>query len=390
MASDKVASYSTLSTRDLLRVVIAIVDPRVPLPMIAAMIATLLPATRVDVLFSEPSGAMQLFLTAGDDRATVAPSTALANGASFVNWLTGLGYRMVERFPMIDTMQLSGWFVLSCLEGELDSSQRSLVTELANAFVLRHIAAKREIELQQTRASLSDVEARLKQTEQAGRQTALAAGTLHDLNTLLAAIVGHAQSLQHDAPLALQDNLGELTRAAEDSALIVRRLLTRDYVPLLPSAPIALVTSVVREAIALTRPFWECFDNLSVTTDLHPVPAMLTDPTDIREVLVNLILNAIAAMPNGGTLTLASETFRDEVRIVVSDTGAGIAREYHGAVFEPLQRLRANGGGVGIMVSRAIIERAGGRLTIGGAPGQGATCTVVLPISPTRESDNVR
>lgn len=389
MASDKAASYSTLPTRDLLRVVIAIVDPRVPLPMIAAMIAALLPATRVDVLFNESPSAMQLFLTAGDDRATAAPSTALANGASFVDWLAGLGYRMIERFPMIDTMQLSGWFVLSCIEGELDASRRSLVTELANAFVLRHIAAKREIELQHTRALLSNVEARLDRTEQAGRQTALVASTLHDLNTMLAAIVGHAQSLQHDAPLALQDNLGEIMRAAEDSALIVRRLLTRDYLPILPNAPVTLVTSVVREAITLTRPFWECFDDLTVTTDLHPVPAVLADPTDIREVLVNLILNAIAAMPNGGTLTLASAVFQDEVSIVVSDTGEGIAREYQGTVFAPLQTLRASGG-VGLTVSRAIIERVGGRLMMAEAPGQGATYTVVLPPAPVRESGNSR
>jgi signal transduction histidine kinase len=383
MASDKVAPYSAPPARDLLRMVMAIVDPRVPLPIIAAMLGELLPTTRVDVLFSESPTAMQLFLTAGDDRATATPSAALASGASFVDWLAGLGYRMIERFPMIDTMQLSGWFVLSQSEGELDCGQRSLVTELANAFVLRHIAAKRESELQHTRASLSDVEARLDRTEQAGRQTALVAGTLHDLNTMLAAIVGRAQNLQHDAPQALQDNLGEITRAAEDSALIVRRLLTRDYMPLLPSAPVTLVTSVVREAITLTRPFWECFDDLSVTTDLHPVPAVLADPTDIREVLVNLILNAIAAMPNGGTLTLASETFRDEVSIVVSDTGAGIAREYQGSVFEPLQTLRANSG-VGLMVSRAIIERVGGRLMIAGAPDQGAIYTVVLPIASAR------
>jgi signal transduction histidine kinase len=389
MASDKVALYSTPPTRDLLRVVIAIVDPRVPLPMIAAMLSALLPATRVDVLFSDLPTAMQLFLTAGDDRATITPPTALASGAAFVEWLAGLGYRMIERFPMIDTMQLSGWFVLSCTEGELDSSQRSLVTELANAFVLRHIAVKREIELQHTRASLSDVEARLERTEQAGRQTALVTSTLHDLNTMLAAIVGHAQSLQHDAPLALRDNLGEITRAAEDSALIVRRLLTRDYMPMLPSAPVTLVTSVVREAITLTRPFWECFDDLSVTTDLHPVPAVLAEPTDIREVLVNLILNAIAAMPNGGTLTLASAIVRDEVNIVVSDTGEGIAREYQGAIFAPLETLRANGG-VGITVSRAIIERVGGQLTIAGAPGHGATYTIALPIAPVRDADSSR
>jgi signal transduction histidine kinase len=383
MASDKVALYSAPPARDLLRMVMAIIDPRVPLPMLATMLAELLPATRVDVLFSEPLAALQLFLTAGDDRVTAPPPAALGSGASFVDWLAGLGYRMIERFPMIDTMQLNGWFVLSRTEGELDCSQRSLVTELANAFVLRHIAAKREIELQHIRTSLSDVEARLDRTEQTGRQTALVAGTLHDLNTMLAAIVGRTQSLQHDAPLALQDTLGEITRAAEDSALIVRRLLTRDYLPLLPSAPITLVTSVVREAITLTRPFWECFDDLSVTTDLHPVPAVLADPTDIREVLVNLILNAIAAMPNGGILTLASETFRDEVSIVVSDTGAGIAREYQGAILEPLQTLRANSG-VGLMVTRAIIEHVGGRLTVAGAPGQGATYTIVLPIAPAR------
>jgi hypothetical protein len=145
----------------------AIVDPRVPLPMVSVMIAALLANTRIDVLFSVPPySTMQLFFTAGEELAIAPPPEALINGTSFVQWLARQGYGSIERFPMIDSMQLVGWFVLARTEGYLDTTRRAIATELANAFVLRQLALKREHELRITREALGEAEARLEAIEQ--------------------------------------------------------------------------------------------------------------------------------------------------------------------------------------------------------------------------------
>jgi len=85
-------------------------------------------------------------------------------------------------------------------------------------------------------------------------------------------------------------------------------------------------------------------------------------------------------MPAGGLITIHCFRVGDQAAIAVSDTGQGIARELHSEIFQPLITTRADGGGLGLSVSRVIVEGYGGTLTVESAPGHGATFTITLPI----------
>jgi signal transduction histidine kinase len=144
-------------------------------------------------------------------------------------------------------------------------------------------------------------------------------------------------------------------------------------------APVVLMPTVIRDAIKLTQPFLEARPDIVVRTTLAPVPPVRGNSVELREVLVNLILNAITAMPNGGVLTVRSFVAGEHVLVAVADTGEGIATEYHGTIFQPFVTTRQSGSGLGLSVSRAIVESYGGTLTVESVLGQGATFTLTLP-----------
>lgn len=126
--------------------------------------------------------------------------------------------------------------------------------------------------------------------------------------------------------------------------------------------------------------------NVRIETDLGDVPAVLGDPYTLQEVLFNLCANALAAMPDGGKLTLRTSTHvRGEngpgaVAVEVSDTGVGIPRANLDKIFEPFFTTRAESGGTGLGLSlcRMLISEMGGALQVRSALGQGSTFTVIL------------
>lgn len=128
-------------------------------------------------------------------------------------------------------------------------------------------------------------------------------------------------------------------------------------------------------------------NNVRVEKDLRQVPAVLGDKYTIQEVVFNLCTNALAAMPNGGTLTLRTRTLgtqdddqMNSVAIEVSDTGVGIPRANLEKIFEPFFTTRAESGGTGLGLGlcRMLISEMGGRIEVRSALGQGTTFTVIL------------
>ena len=108
------------------------------------------------------------------------------------------------------------------------------------------------------------------------------------------------------------------------------------------------------------------------------VPAV-ADADLVRPVLLNLIRNAVQAMPDGGTLTVRSAVVGDVVRVTVADTGPGIGAESHEAIFRPFYTTRTQGTGLGLAVSRALVGAMGGTLSVESDVGRGAAFTLELP-----------
>ena len=171
-------------------------------------------------------------------------------------------------------------------------------------------------------------------------------GIAHDFNNLLTAVLGHAELLRSDllklgAERDVHDHLRSLEQAAGDGAALVRKI--QQYIRNEKeerAEPVAL-HAIAEEVLTLTRPYWYNEPRrrgiaIQVESTLRPVPAILGTPTELREVLVNLVLNAVQAMPAGGTLTLATSR-RDRACVVeVGDTGVGMTASVRRRAFEPL------------------------------------------------------
>jgi signal transduction histidine kinase len=118
---------------------------------------------------------------------------------------------------------------------------------------------------------------------------------------------------------------------------------------------------------------------LSVETD-PTVPPMAMDRTLLRQAILNLVKNGLEVLAQGGTLAVTTRRVEDHVEISVSDTGPGIAPEVGPRLFEQFFTTKPQGTGLGLYITRQVLEEHGGRIRWSSVPGAGATFTAVLPI----------
>ncbi len=124
-------------------------------------------------------------------------------------------------------------------------------------------------------------------------------------------------------------------------------------------------------------------ENTRVEKDLQPLPTLMVDPDQLEQVFLNLIMNALQAMPQGGTLTLRTYMENRELKIAVKDTGCGISPENLNKSFPPVfsTKKEVKGVGLGLSVSYGIIQGLKGRIEVDSKVGEGTTFTVCLPIT---------
>jgi PAS domain S-box-containing protein len=217
----------------------------------------------------------------------------------------------------------------------------------------------------------------------------MAAGIAHNFNNVLTTILTRAQllALQMSDATALQRGLNLIAQAASDGATIVRRLQQLARGPGTSEvAPLDLNT-LVQEVVETTQPVWHDHARregrpVEVRLTLTPLPQIAGRAAELREVLTNLLLNAVEAMPHGGQLSLRSWAERGEVCVAVSDTGVGMTPEVLQRLFDPFFTTKgARGTGLGLSVSQALIKGHHGTLTVQSEPGRGATFVIRLPVA---------
>jgi two-component system, cell cycle sensor histidine kinase and response regulator CckA len=234
--------------------------------------------------------------------------------------------------------------------------------------------------------------------ETLGRMTM---GIAHDFNNLLSGILGYTELLKtavsDGESLATQvEYLGTIERAALDGAALIRKI--QQYIRQEQQTqfePID-IPALVHECVSLTRPYW--FNEprrqgiaIDMDLDLQDVPAIMGNGTELREVFINLLLNAVQAMPYGGAISLKTErTIEGEVRIDVSDTGSGMPEHVQERIFEPLFTTKGDrGSGMGLAVSYGIVQEHEGRISVSSEPKKGTTFTIMLPASKGRSKEPV-
>ncbi len=244
------------------------------------------------------------------------------------------------------------------------------------------IAIVRDITVQR------EVEAQLHQSEKLTALGQLAGGIAHDFNNLLQAILGYAQLMKQNLtdPELVAKSLGVLESAALDGSETVRRI--QQFARLRPDEQFVPVdvNRIVNDAVAIVRPRWEekiAQENrpLDLKLELRDSPIINGRPAALTELMTNLLLNAIDAMPGGGRLTIATRPGAgDTVVVTVADTGIGMTEAVRKRIFEPFFSTKGEGGsGLGLAMAFSIVKRHGGDIRVDSEVGRGATFTMTFP-----------
>jgi len=219
----------------------------------------------------------------------------------------------------------------------------------------------------------------------------LASGIAHDFNNLLASILGHAQLLidQTQEPTTAE-GLRIIEQAAHNGADTVRRL--QNFAQTNRSLPTeeVRIDEIIIESLAITRPRWR--DSMQsqglqmrIIRTLGDLPPMVGDGPALRDMVTNLILNALDAMPDGGELRLRTALLHDDdgptALIEVTDTGVGMSADVRQRIFDPFFTTKgASGTGMGLAMVYGIVQRHQGSISVESVPGHGSTFQVRLPV----------
>jgi PAS domain S-box-containing protein len=222
----------------------------------------------------------------------------------------------------------------------------------------------------------------------------LASGVAHDFNNSLAAILGRAQLLRRQVnDPALVRNLDIIQTAAEDAAATVRRIQTFARKSPVKEFELVDVTSLLNDAIEITRTRWENearLRGLEYEVRLQAETGQNTygSASELREVFVNMIVNAVDAMPRGGKLAITCRRRENRLQLQFSDNGMGMPDEVRTKIFEPFFSTKgAHGTGLGLSVSYSIIERHEGSISVDSQMNGGATFTIDLPAVVSQATD---
>ena len=238
-----------------------------------------------------------------------------------------------------------------------------------------------------------DLEERLWQSQRLDAVAQLADGVAHDLNNIVLALAGHSRFLLEDTPPGdpRREDAHAIDRAAHRAELLIRYLLAfarRQAIEpelLSPNEVVAELEPVVGGLLG---------EQIQLRIDLDPRPGLVRiDRGQLQQILVNLVTNARDAMPEGGTLTIATRTnvpeqgsvdagraYTAHVVLAVTDTGAGMSSEVKSRLFTPFFSTKERGGsGLGLATVQRIVEQVGGYVWVQSAPGEGTRIQVALP-----------
>jgi PAS domain S-box-containing protein len=227
------------------------------------------------------------------------------------------------------------------------------------------------------------LEEQLRRTERVAELGTLASGMAHEIGTPMNVILGRAEYLLDrvsDEPV--KKGLQTIVAQVERITRVMNQLLT--FARRKPPQPVPVaMQEVVENSLDMFR------DRLSnhgvqVVTQMDPdCPRVVADSDQMNQVLINLIMNSLHAMPEGGTLRLELGCERDMVKLTVSDTGHGIRKEVINNIFDPFFTTKefGKGTGLGLTVVKGIVEEHRGSIAVESEEGKGTTFTIHLPIS---------
>jgi PAS domain S-box-containing protein len=221
----------------------------------------------------------------------------------------------------------------------------------------------------------------------------LAGGLAHDLNNMLSVLSENLVLALADPgiPETTRERLQQMQVALGKGAALATRLVRNSRTQKIQTRPVQ-INDIVSSALELARPLLK--SRVKVKTELGSLPSVEADASRMEQVLVNLILNAVDAMPEGGELALhtavaladsasagENENTAQFVLITVADTGTGIPENLQDSIFDPFFTTKPDGKGTGLGLSSAyaIVRQHNGQIKVQSAPGEGTTFSIYLP-----------
>lgn len=244
--------------------------------------------------------------------------------------------------------------------------------------------------LEQALRELRETQAQMMQQERLRALGEMASGIAHEFNNALSPILGYAEMLMAEPglPDRVRHMLQLIHIGAEDAATIVGRLLDFARQPGDARLPGPLdLKELLLQVHELTRPKWrdEALRNgrsIEFAFHLQPTPPVMGRASELREAITGLVLNAIDAMPQGGTITIRLRREGDRALLQVGDTGLGMDEATRQRCFEPFFTTKGSTGtGLGLSMCRSIIDRHDGKIDVASTPGRGTTFSISLPLA---------
>ncbi len=306
------------------------------------------------------------------------------------------GLKSAIRVPLFSRGEVFGTFNLTSRHpnayGEME---REVLEQLAgqiaaaveNSLLFIQIS-ERENELSKAYAELKAAHDLMVQSESLRALGEMASGVAHDFNNMLSVILGRAQlALGITKDPRMVKDLRIIEQSALDGAKTVRRLQDFARVRVDREFEVLDLNEVVRDALQMVEPRRlerQAIDRIAIniSAEMGKAIPIEGDSAELREVLTNIVFNAMDAMPQGGKITVKSKLENNRVVLSITDTGMGIPEEIKGRLFDPFFTTKSPEGlGMGLSVAYGIISRHGGSINVDSSAGKGATFCIKLPVA---------
>ena len=286
-------------------------------------------------------------------------------------------------------------------ELEARVQERTAMLQQANVRLQKEIAERKraEEETLESNRQLAEALGQLRATQQQiierERMHALgrmANGIAHDFNNALSPILGFSELLMLKPEMRADANkvksyLEMIHSSAKESAEVVSRL--REFYRYRDEAEVftpIVVNDLVQQVVSFTQPRWKdqalaAGQNIEIRTELGNVPTVAGNEAELREALVNLIFNAVDAIPRRGTITISTQVQGRWLTITVTDDGVGMSEEVKARCLEPFFTTKGDHGtGLGLGSVYGIVRRHDGEIDIRSEPGRGTSICLSLPL----------
>jgi len=261
-------------------------------------------------------------------------------------------------------------------EGPFLAEERNLIHEVARQVGL-------VLEAHEAERGRARLEEQLRRADRLALVGQLAAGVAHELNEPLVAILGYAELMQQSfgLPDRTARDLEGIVKASLHAREVVRKLLLFARQAPAEKVPTDL-NQVVRDALLMLETRLRKGEVKAVFKSAPGLPPLLADASQLQQVVLNLCVNALQAMPDGGTLEIRTGRRDGGLTLVVSDTGVGMGEEVRRQLFTPFFTTKGvgQGTGLGLSVVHGIVTGHGGSLHVESAPGKGTWFEVSFPV----------